>query len=213
MKIKKPRHAFAMIGDKERARDLILKFANKNAVSQHDIFDINFSQSIKIDDIRKLQHKISLKPHSSNYKIAILENCENMTVEASNALLKTIEEPPSKSIIFLIVKDERELLPTVLSRCFKVNIGAGEVEIDEADIKLFDSIKNFNVKEKFDLANDLSKKDIEEIFEKWLIIIRQKKFKNKQYIDLAKLIYQYRKILKYNINQRLLIENILLEIE
>lgn len=72
--------------------------------------------SIKVEQIRKLQSDIIIKPHNK-YKIYILNSAEKMTVEAQNALLKTLEEPPEYAIIILVTNNKEAMLNTIKSRC------------------------------------------------------------------------------------------------
>lgn len=72
--------------------------------------------SIKIAQIRNLQSDIVIKPHKK-YKIYIIDKAEKMTVEAQNALLKTLEEPPEYAIIILVTNNKESLIPTIKSRC------------------------------------------------------------------------------------------------
>lgn len=72
--------------------------------------------SIKIAQIRKLQTDIIIKPHK-DYKIYIINDAEKMTIEAQNALLKTLEEPPGYAIMILITSNKEALLDTIKSRC------------------------------------------------------------------------------------------------
>ncbi len=72
--------------------------------------------SIKIAQIRNLQSDIVVRPHKE-YKIYVINNAEKMTVEAQNALLKTLEEPPNYAIIILVTNNKESLLETIKSRC------------------------------------------------------------------------------------------------
>lgn len=72
--------------------------------------------SIKIAQIRNLQTDIIVKPHKK-YKIYIINQAESMTIEAQNALLKTLEEPPEYVIMILITNNKEALLDTIKSRC------------------------------------------------------------------------------------------------
>ena len=73
---------------------------------------------IGVDDIReKVNDDIVIRPYSSRYKIYIIEDADTMTPGAQNALLKTIEEPPSYGILMLLAKNKDSLLATVRSRC------------------------------------------------------------------------------------------------
>lgn len=73
--------------------------------------------SIRIEQIRELRREIDLKPFENRKKIYIIENAEKMTIEASNCLLKTIEEPPEYAILILICMNIDSILPTIISRC------------------------------------------------------------------------------------------------
>jgi DNA polymerase-3 subunit delta' len=78
------------------------------------------SLSIKIDQIRELVRDINLRPYHSAKKIYIIDYAEMLTDEASNSLLKTLEEPPPYAIIILITTAYYSLLPTIRSRCWGV---------------------------------------------------------------------------------------------
>ena len=75
-----------------------------------------------IEDIREqLISDVSIKPYTGPYKIYIVDEAEKMTVQAQNALLKTIEEPPAYAVILLLVNNGSTLLPTIASRCVTLN--------------------------------------------------------------------------------------------
>lgn len=79
--------------------------------------------SIGVDDIRlQINDTIFIKPYSSAYKIYIVDEAEKMTVQAQNALLKTIEEPPAYVIIILLTTNQESFLPTILSRCIQLKL-------------------------------------------------------------------------------------------
>lgn len=80
-------------------------------------------EGIGVDDIREqLNGTIQIKPYSSTYKIYIVDDAEKMTVQAQNALLKTLEEPPSYAVIFLLSTRPDAFLPTILSRCITLKL-------------------------------------------------------------------------------------------
>lgn len=79
--------------------------------------------SIGVDDIRtQINDTIYIKPYSSSYKIYMVDEAEKMTVQAQNALLKTIEEPPSYAVIILMTTNPEAFLPTILSRCIQLKL-------------------------------------------------------------------------------------------
>ena len=106
------------IGKKKFAEELSKILFNSQSVdSSPDYINIYADgNSIKIAQIRKLQTDIIIKPHK-NYKIYIINDAEKMTIEAQNALLKTLEEPPEYAIIILITSNKEALLDTIKSRC------------------------------------------------------------------------------------------------
>lgn len=79
--------------------------------------------SVGVDDIRfQINDTIQIRPYSSAYKIYIIDDAEKMTVQAQNALLKTIEEPPAYAVIILITTNQESFLPTILSRCISLKL-------------------------------------------------------------------------------------------
>ena len=74
--------------------------------------------TISVDDIRQqLCGDIMIKPYKGPYKIYIVDEAEKLNVQAQNALLKTIEEPPAYAVILLLTTNAESFLPTILSRC------------------------------------------------------------------------------------------------
>lgn len=74
--------------------------------------------TISVGDVREqIINNVDIRPYSSPYKIYIVDQAELLNVQAQNALLKTIEEPPEYVIIFLLTTNSEAFLPTILSRC------------------------------------------------------------------------------------------------
>ncbi len=79
--------------------------------------------TISVEDIRQqLNGNIQIKPYSSAYKIYIVDEAEKLSVQAQNALLKTIEEPPSYAVVLLLTANTGMLLPTIQSRCVMLDL-------------------------------------------------------------------------------------------
>ncbi len=77
---------------------------------------------ISVDNIRQqVNGDIDIKPYSGDYKIYIIDEAEKMNVQAQNALLKTLEEPPSYAVILLLATRAEAMLQTILSRCVVLN--------------------------------------------------------------------------------------------
>lgn len=95
------------------------------SANQPDIIRVTHEKpgSIGVDDIRaQINGDIAIKPYSSPYKIYIVNEAEKMTVQAQNALLKTLEEPPAYAVILLLTTNVNSLLQTILSRCVVLNM-------------------------------------------------------------------------------------------
>ena len=76
-----------------------------------------------VDDIREqINDTIMVRPYSSQYKIYIVDEAQKMTVQAQNALLKTIEEPPAYAVIMLLTTNQDAFLQTILSRCVQLKL-------------------------------------------------------------------------------------------
>jgi DNA polymerase III subunit delta' len=84
--------------------------------------------TIKIDQIRELKRNIYLKPLENRKKLYIIDNADRMTTEASNALLKILEEPPEFAILILITSFPEAILPTILSRCCRLSFKPLKIE-------------------------------------------------------------------------------------
>ena len=90
-----------------------------------DIIYVNHEKptSIGVEDIRdQLTGDIQIRPYNGNYKIYIIPDAEKMTVQAQNAILKTIEEPPEYAVIILLTTNEQVFLDTIRSRCVLLSL-------------------------------------------------------------------------------------------
>ncbi len=90
-----------------------------NKLQHPDIFILAHEDDseIKIDEIRSMQREISLRPYEAKRKVFIINNAHKLNSEASNALLKTLEEPPKHSLIILVTHSPNLLFKTIVSRC------------------------------------------------------------------------------------------------
>ena len=87
------------------------------------IYVSHAKEGIGVDDIREqINGTVQVKPYSSPYKIYIVDEAEKMTVQAQNALLKTLEEPPAYVVILLLTTRADAFLPTILSRCITLKL-------------------------------------------------------------------------------------------
>jgi DNA polymerase-3 subunit delta' len=155
----------------------------------------NGKKSIGVDDVRGLNAFFSQTPSRSQYRVAIIDSADDMNLNASNALLKTLEEPPQRGIIFLIVHRPSSLLVTIRSRCRllklkplttqQLHLGASELAweglrdwskqdpplslgqwLDQTQDEPKEMVELINSLIKSVISNDLSPKDIMALMDK-----------------------------------------------
>lgn len=94
--------------------DSCIEIAKGNAI---DLVEIDAASNRGIDEMRELREGVRFAPNKSKYRVFIIDECHMLTKEASNALLKTLEEPPSHAIFILATTDPHKMIPTIASRC------------------------------------------------------------------------------------------------
>lgn len=82
-----------------------------------DLIEIDAASNRGVDEIRELRNGIRFRPTKSKYKVFIIDEAHQLTREAANALLKTLEEPPSHAIFILATTEIHKMIPTIISRC------------------------------------------------------------------------------------------------
>lgn len=122
-------HAFALalLCEKGKSEPCMECHACKQVLSGNhpDLIHVTHEKpgSIGVDDIREqINDTIMVRPYNGYHKIYIVDEAEKMTVQAQNALLKTIEEPPSYAVIMLLTTNQEAFLPTILSRCVQLKL-------------------------------------------------------------------------------------------
>ncbi|MDD3284425.1 MAG: DNA polymerase III subunit gamma/tau [Patescibacteria group bacterium] len=117
-----------------------------------DLIEIDAASNRGINEIRELREMVRYSPSKNKYKIFIIDEVHMLTVEAFNALLKTLEEPP-KHVIFILATTEFHKLPlTIISRCQKFDFKVIPIE------KLKTHLKDVCVKENIKVDNDIIEK-------------------------------------------------------
>jgi DNA polymerase-3 subunit delta' len=94
--------------------------ASGNHPDLHVVESERPGDSLKIEQVRDLQRQLALTPLEGRWRVALLRRFEEATTSAANALLKTLEEPPSYVVLFVLATDADRLLPTIVSRCQQV---------------------------------------------------------------------------------------------
>ena len=86
--------------------------------------DGGLGTQIRIEQVRELRKQASLRPYEGRTRVFILQDAELLTTEAANSLLKYLEEPPPDVLLILLAVNEYAILPTVLSRCQRIELSA-----------------------------------------------------------------------------------------
>ncbi len=118
------------------------------------------ASSIGIQDVKKFQEKLYLKPIKSEKKACIIQDAHLLTSEAQNALLKILEEPPADTLIILTTDSLYSLLPTICSRCvikqFERKKDPNTVEKYQEELL---KLESFSVSQALEFAEELQEKE------------------------------------------------------
>jgi DNA polymerase III subunit delta' len=90
--------------------------------------------TLKVDQVREVQHALSLKPYQAKYRIALFLRFQEANDNAANALLKTLEEAPAYAVLILTADNPEQLLPTIVSRCEILRLRPLPIAAIEADL-------------------------------------------------------------------------------
>lgn len=171
-------------------------------IADIDIMCPEDKRTIGLDQVRFFKKKIVLKSNYQN-RLGIIKDADLLTTEASNSLLKIFEELPESSYILLLSRSDN-LLPTINSRVvFKENIF--ESSLLNENIYLF---KNHSLIENLKwIEKEYNKINLDEYLLKLLVLAN-----NEKDYHLSKNILKMQKMLKQNVNKRLILENLAINI-
>lgn len=157
-------HAYVFLGDEGTGKEFLAREFAKYILCENihkekgescarvekgthpDFIIVRGEEGIKIEEVREVIEKVNLHPILSKKKVLLFTKAENLGLEAANALLKTLEEPPADSVLILTAISEKSLLPTILSRAQKIRLG----KIGSKEMQTI-------------LSKDFSQKEIEKI--------------------------------------------------
>lgn len=103
-------------------RKVLKAIKEGEALSEEELKGLKKSAFIRIDDVRTINDFLSKKSADNNWRVVIIDSIDDMNSASANAVLKILEEPPAKSIMLLISHNPGRLLPTIKSRCAKLQM-------------------------------------------------------------------------------------------
>jgi len=83
-----------------------------------------FAASIPVDEVRRLRSFLAFTAAPGNWRVVIVDSADDLNISSANALLKSLEEPPTRTVFFLVSSEPGRLLPTIRSRCRVLELGA-----------------------------------------------------------------------------------------
>ena len=124
-----------------------------NENSNPDIIEMDAASNNGVDEIREIKNKVNLVPSMSKYKVYIIDEVHMLSIGAFNALLKTLEEPPSYVMFILATTDPQKIPPTIISRCQRYDFKS----ISKENMKkcLNNIIKKENISIEEDALNEI----------------------------------------------------------
>ena len=182
--------------------------------------------SVKDAVIEELQEKLRTKPVCGNRNFAIVENADTMTARAQNRFLKTLEEPPYGTVIFLLSENTENLLRTVTSRCVIYRLGNFEDSTAEERIADTEEIINMVVNDAcfFDIKEWLTKHvksrkealifldSIERLFRKYMLNEAGSPFSKSEIVKNIRHVEEARLDLRANVNYKYAVRNLIIKI-
>lgn len=209
-------------GTPESRRQKIEEYLTSWKISPHDrVVLTTENASVGIADVRAFQKRLQLAPLGSEATVGIIPAMELLTVEAQNALLKTLEEPPPHGRIIGAVHSAQALLPTILSRMQVVPLLSEELNEEDVaqTLTIFSSLKTLSPGKRLVESEKLadSRETAEQVIEKSLYAIDHAVRHQSDWVpsDLASLgrgLLTARKQLAANVNYRLVLDNLALHI-
>lgn len=149
-----------ILNRESRAEKLL---ADINLTRQHhSLLWFSPEEKLGIEQARQIKEFLSLKPYQGGKQAVVLITSENLTPEAQNALLKTLEEPPGEALIILGVSSEDQLLPTILSRChisYLANTTDQDKQLTEKEIKDIEKLLSSSIEQRFVFVEKLKDRD------------------------------------------------------
>lgn len=211
-------HAFLFVGGvKQERKKAIEKKLREWRVGTFDQISIPpASDSIGIKDIRQFQSRLLLTPFQSPVTVGLIYNADSLTVQAQQALLKTVEEPPNRVRIILETTSADLLLPTIVSRCMVINLGSSheftKEEVSEC-LKILERLEKSSIAARLAITGEIAKTREDAVYWVDLATVAGRKLlevNNSYAVALLTGLVKARLELSVNVNPKLVLDNLVL---
>ena len=191
-----------------------------------DVIEIDAASNNGVDNIRELRESVKYPPAVGKKKVYIIDEVHMLSTGASNALLKTLEEPNAGTILFLLSENTENLLPTITSRCIIYRLGNYVSDNREMDLDHVREIVTMAAGDGYfcDIKDKLTKyvKDrkeafvfldgMERLFREYLLDGQASPFRKEQIVKNVGYVEEARRDLLANVNYKYAIRNLILKI-
>lgn len=201
-----------LIGQIDHRRERISAFLKEVELKNPhpDLLYIEADSKLGIEQARIIKEYFSLKPYQSRGRGVILEDATDLTLDAQNALLKTLEELPQNALFILGADSDSKFLPTVLSRCQIVRMSKAPADAVKSDNQQIsgsevERLLAASITERFEYVEKL--KDKNQLLQALLTYFHKKLPKNAQF---TKKLLETERWSKQNVNIRAILEYLML---
>ena len=195
-------HAAILQTDPLTARQFIDAFIAELALNPADFLLFTEAEPIKIKDAREIRRFAGMTRYTSPLKLVFIADARQLTTEAANALLKTLEEPPDGTYLILATPQIDDLLPTIRSRCQVVSLASTDTSSG------IEPLNAQSLPEYFELAKKLAESDapLASYLNAWLEQLDTADTKRQT------VLLEYLPHCQTNVNRRLLLDNLFLDL-
>ncbi len=186
-------------------------------------------RSIKIEDVRELMNWVWLKPYEAARKVVIVEGADRLTLEAANAFLKTLEEPPGHTIFCLLCESKAQLLETIQSRSFEIRLRPLDGEQGEEKYDFREMFLSFSTglgawEQSLEKCQTLSREELKKYFDAFMEYLRGRIESQAEalpggqevipaWLEALDKVYECKDALSANANQKLILSRLIMHLE
>ncbi len=185
-------------------------------------------RSIKIEEVRELVNWAWLKPYEGAWKVVIVEGADRVTLEAANAFLKTLEEPPGRTVFCLLCESKAQMLETIQSRSFEIRLRPldGDQEEEKHDFReiLLSMSSGLGAWEQsFDKCQTMPREELKKYFDAFMEYLRDRIESQAEalpggqeaipaWLEALDKVYECKDALNANANQKLTLSRLTMQL-